>query len=36
LGVPRTFRTADPYRIFTRKDGIKCQGNTGSSRLSSV
>src|SRR6266487_929843 len=22
LGVPRTFRTADPYRIFTGKDGI--------------
>ena len=35
-GVPRTFRTADPYRIFTGKDGIKCQGNTGSSLLSSV
>jgi hypothetical protein len=33
-GVPRTFRTADPYRIFTGKDGITCQGNTGSSRLS--
>ena len=24
------------FRIFTRKDGIKCQGNTGNSRLSSV
>src|SRR6266516_2621055 len=36
LGVPRTFRTADPYRIFTGKDGIKCQGNTGNSLLSSV
>src|SRR6266702_1632862 len=35
-GVPRTFRTADPYRIFTRKDGITWQGNTGSSLLSSV
>ena len=34
--MPRTFRTADPYRIFTGKDGIKCQGNTGSLRLSSV
>jgi hypothetical protein len=35
-GAPRTFRTADPYRIFTRKDGITWQGNTGSSLLSSV
>jgi transcriptional regulator with XRE-family HTH domain len=35
-GVPRTFRTADPYRIFTRKDGITWQGNTGNSLLSSV
>ena len=35
-GVPWTFRTADPYRIFTGKDGIKCQENTGSSRLSSA
>src|SRR6266700_3984530 len=35
-GVPRSFRTADPYRIFTGKDGIKCQGNTGNSLLSSV
>ena len=34
--VPPSFRTADPYRIFTGKDGIKCQGNTGSSLLSSV
>ena len=22
LGVPPSFRTADPYRIFTGKDGI--------------
>ena len=35
-GVPRIFRTADPYRIFTRKDGITWQGNTGNSLLSSV
>jgi len=35
-GVPWTFRTADTYRIFTGKDGIKCQENTGSSRLSSA
>ena len=35
-GVPRTFRTADPYRIFIRKDGITWQGNTGNSLLSSA
>ena len=35
-GVPRIFRTADPYRIFTGKDGITWQGNTGSSLLSFV
>jgi transposase len=35
-GVPRGFRTADPYRIFTGKDGITCQGNTGSLLPSSV
>ena len=29
-GVPRTFRTADPYRIFIRKDGITWQGSTRS------
>ena len=36
LRVPRSFRTADPYRIFIGKDGITCQGNTGSSLLSSA
>ena len=34
--MPRTFRTADPYRIFIRKDGITWQGNTGNSLLSSA
>jgi hypothetical protein len=36
LGVPRTFRTADPYRIFIRKDGITWQGDTRSSVRSFV
>ena len=36
IGVPRTYRTAEPYRIFTGKDGIKWQGNTGNSLLSSA
>ena len=35
-GVPPSFRTADPYRIFTGKDGITCQGSTGNSLLSSA
>ncbi len=35
-GVPLTFRTADPYRIFTGKDGINCQGKQRIIHLSSV
>ncbi len=35
-GVPRSFRTADPYRIFSRKDGNSWQANTGISLPSFV
>jgi hypothetical protein len=35
-GVPLIFRTADPYRIVSRKDGIKCQGNIRRIRRSSA
>jgi transposase len=34
--VPPSFRTADPYRIFTGKDGITWQESTGNSLLSSA
>src|SRR5215475_10283068 len=34
--VPHSFRTADPYRIFTGKDGNTWQVNTGNSLLSSA
>ena len=36
LGVPRSFRTADPYRIFSRKDGNSWQANIGISLPSFV
>ena len=35
-GVPRSFRTADPYRIFSRKDGNSWQANIGISLPSFV
>ena len=36
IGVPPSFRTADPYRIFTGKDGNKWHGRTANSRLNSA
>jgi transposase len=35
-GVPLIFRTADPYRIVSRRDGIKCLGNIRLIRRSSA
>ena len=35
-GGPRSFRTADPYRILSRKDGNRWQANIRISFLSSV